>query len=215
MYIVAEPPKIFIGTGYVPNEMEEYLVKQYNRFLVNAYYLWKKSKYWNLIQKYRQYAKEIMLDNGAYQAWKHGKFLDPDILLHIARKLKPEYLIIPDAVLDVKRSRELAKLCQNWQNEFNCIVVLHGADISEKELLKDFQFYKELGYDKFAFPCVSGKRELIPLARKHCDFLHGLGCNFNLYFKYPYFDSIDVGSYRLLWVFRNQFQKAIIKEVDR
>jgi len=210
--IVANPPKVFIGTGYVPNEMEDWLVQEYGRCLFNAYYLKHSRKYWKLVEIYQKHANETMLDNGAYQAWKHGKrFFSPDILLHYARKIKPTYVIIPDIIKDFSRSRQLAEKYANWQNEFKCIVVLHGASVGKEELLKDIKFYKSLGYEYFGYT-VESPRELIKVARENVPYLHGLGFNFNLYFKYPYFDSIDVGSYRLLWVFRNLFQKSIIKE---
>jgi len=196
--------RVFIGLGFgwikstrFGDEWERKLVEKFGNVCVNAFYMAKRKEYYDYVKTFVDYP--VLLDNGAYQSYRKREFpITNDLLIHFARLLNAEFVVVPDVLKDVKRTRENAERFTRFLDEFKCLVVLQGACADMFTLLEDIDVYKSMGYRYFAFPYVVGGKGLVELAKMHVPYLHGLGCVPSAV-KSRFFDSIDVGSFRFMY----------------
>jgi len=188
--------KIYIGPGYRLKDTEIIVKELGVGVMANAFLMRRSYAHRSHLRRFKIDNPEVpfALDNGAYQTWKYKEPMIPaDLLLHFAKWLQCDLIIAQDVIGNVEETRRHHKIWSQWLKEYPLAAVLQGATVSRFEMEKDVDYYKSLGYTRFAFPAVAGELTHIARARVLTPYLHGLGFG-KLVPKWARaFDSIDIG----------------------
>lgn len=109
-------------------------------------HLWTDSEYRNTIFRYKKEGKEVFLDNSAFELSTSIKL---DRYLAIIREIKPDIIVVPDAVGNIAETVKLAKIFYQglpgeFLQRFKFMVVPQGKD--NRERLKCFHILRSFGY---------------------------------------------------------------------
>jgi len=163
--------------------------------MANAFQMRKSYAHRTLLRRIKgETGVPFALDNGAYQTWKYKESMIPaDLLLHFASLLGCDLVVAQDVIGNAEETRRQHEIWAQWIKDYPLAAVLQGATISRESLEKDVEYYKSLGYERFAFPAVAGDLTLIQRARELTPYLHGLGFAKLVPKWAAAFDSIDIG----------------------
>lgn len=143
----------------------------------------------------------IMVDNGAYTAWKKGTEPDWDKALQIAEEVEAQFIVALDEIGNPEKSLELS-LETFGSTHIEKIVPFHAVTLgasNSKQIKEHLRIFLDNGVRIFGIPCpASNKKNNLKFALS-CRWIiptrcHALGFPFNnkKYLRHlKYFETVD------------------------
>lgn len=128
-----------------PRRSLEFVFDQCDYIFALAH-LWGDSEYRNMIFRFKKEGKEVFLDNSAFEL---STSIRLDRYLAIIRELKPDIVVVPDAVGNIAETVKLAKIFYqglpgDFLQRFKFMIVPQGK--TNRDRLKCFHILRSFGY---------------------------------------------------------------------